>query len=92
MARSAWYPIPRRSITPGRKFSITTSARATNRETISIAAGFCRSSVRLRLLPLIASHDGAMPRSAHSRESGVRRMSSPSRRSTLMTSAPSNAS
>ena len=59
---------------------------------ISIAAGFCRSSVRLRLLPLIASQDGAMPRSAHSRDSGVRRMSSPSRRSTLITSAPSSAS
>ena len=35
---------------------------------------------------------GASPRSAHSRLSGVRRMSSPSRRSTLMTSAPSKAS
>ena len=59
---------------------------------MSTAAGFCRSNVRLRLLPLIAIHDGAMPRAAHSRDSGVRRASSPSRRSTLITSAPSKAS
>lgn len=71
---------------------MTMSTCAASFFTIAIASGFCRSSVRLRLLPLTARNAGASPRSAHSRESGVRRMSSPSRRSTLMTSAPNNAS
>src|ERR1700758_4727428 len=63
--------MPSLSITPGRKFSITTSAWAASFLTISIASGFDRSSVRLRLLPLMACQPGASPRSAHSRLSGV---------------------
>src|SRR5258708_4371867 len=59
--------MPSLSITPGRKFSITTSACAASCLTMVIASGFERSSVRLRLLPLIACQPGARPRSAHSR-------------------------
>src|SRR5512141_1456444 len=70
--------MPSLSITPGRKFSITTSTSAASCLTIVIASGSERSSVRLRLLPLIACQPGARPRSAHSRLKGVRRMSSPS--------------
>src|SRR5216683_107005 len=62
--------MPSLSITPGRKFSITTSALAASCLTMVIASGFCRSSVRLRLLPLIACQPGARPRSAHSRLRG----------------------
>src|SRR3981189_949828 len=62
--------MPSLSMTPGRKFSITTFAHAASCWTILIASGFCRSSVRLRLLPLIACQPGARPRSAHSRLKG----------------------
>jgi hypothetical protein len=54
------------SITPGRKFSHTTSAVVTSRLTISTASGFRRSSVMLRLLPFTARKPGGILRSAHS--------------------------
>jgi len=43
-------PSPKRSITPGRKFSITTSAPAMNCRAVSRSASFFRSSAMLRLL------------------------------------------
>ncbi len=46
---SASYPNPRRSIVPGVKFSVTTSARRTSRCTISVASGALRSSMMLFL-------------------------------------------
>ncbi len=84
--------MPSLSITPGRKFSITTSAVAASFFTTSIALGFLRSSVIERLLELTATHGAASPRFSQSVARLPKRMSSPSRLSTLMTSAPSSAS
>ena len=84
--------MPSLSITPGRKFSITTSALAASCFTTSIALGFLRSSVIERLLELTATHGAASPRFSQSLAREPKRMSSPSRLSTLMTSAPSSAS
>ena len=53
-------------MTPGRKFSITTSAVSASRFTIAIASGFVRSSAMLRLLELIAIQPVPRPRSDHS--------------------------
>ncbi len=84
--------MPSLSITPGRKFETTTSAVFASRWTIVFASGFARSSVTLRLFALTAIHAGPRPRSDHSRETGVSRMPSPVRGSTLITSAPCIAS
>ncbi len=45
---------PSRSITPGRKFETTTSARSISRQTASRPASLLRSSVTLRLFRLTA--------------------------------------
>ncbi len=79
-------------MTPGRKFSITTSTLATRRLMTSSALGFLRSSVIERLPAFTATHGAASPRFSQSLARLPKRMSSPSRDSTLMTSAPSSAS
>jgi len=79
-------------MTPGRKFSHTTSALAASRLTTSTASGLLRSSVMLRLLPFTARKPGGILRSAHSGLTSWLRVSSPPRDSIFTTSAPSSAS
>ena len=79
-------------MTPGRKFSTTISASRTRRWMMAMASGFCRSRVRLRLLPFTDIQMGAILRSDHSRERAMLRVSSPSGCSILTTSAPWRAS
>jgi hypothetical protein len=89
---SCGQPMPRRSITPGRKFSQTTSTCAARRSTTSTACGRDRSSVRLRFPAFAAIQPGPIRRSDHSGETADARMSSPASGSTLITSAPCSAS
>ncbi len=58
----------------------------------SIALGFLRSSVIERLPAFTETQGAASPRFSQSLARLPKRMSSPSRDSTLMTSAPSSAS
>ena len=58
--------MPRLSITPGRKFSITTSALAVRRLMTSIALGFLRSSVIERLPAFTETQGAASPRFSQS--------------------------
>ena len=51
-ARSAGYPKPRRSMTPGPKFSSRTSAVFSSARKISLPRSAFKSSDRLRLLAL----------------------------------------
>ena len=79
-------------MTPGRKFSHTTSAWTTSRWTIATASGRRRSRVRLRLLAFTARKPGGILRAAHSLLISWLRVSSPSRDSIFTTSAPRSAS
>src|SRR3990172_1749527 len=82
-------PKPRRSMVPGRKFSISTSARRISRRRMSCPSGAFRLSVRLFLPRLTAMKYVASPPA----KGGQPRVSSPlPGSSTLMTSAPMSAS
>src|SRR5688572_4878410 len=76
---------PSLSSAPGRKFSVSTSACRSSLTTSARPASFCRSTARLFLLRL---NTGKKPAPAAS----SRRVLSPARGSTLMTSAPRSAS
>src|SRR5919201_1464565 len=82
---SARYEKPSLSSAPGRKFSVSTSLRSTRRRTSSRPSGCLRSTAKLFLLRL---NTGKKPAPACS----SRRVLSPSRGSTLITSAPRSAS
>src|SRR5438270_1591130 len=84
-SRSVAYEKPSLSSAPGRKFSVSTSLRATSRSTRSRPSGCLRSTAKLFLLRL---NTGKNPAPACSR----RRVLSPSSGSTLITSAPRSAS
>ena len=58
--------MPSFSITPGLKFSSTTSAFSASFFTIAMASGLVRSSAMLRLFELIAIQLVDSPRSDHS--------------------------
>src|SRR5580698_188735 len=73
--------MPRRSATPGRRLWLTTSAHRTSRWATSWPAGFLRSTA-IERLPRWAPLNGLV----------VGRSVSPSRGSSLMTSAPRSAS
>src|SRR5216684_6394794 len=77
---------------PGRKFWITTSARAASRRKISRPADLRKSSVRLRLLRLTVACRKLTVLSSPVRNGRTRRPTSPSVASTLTTSAPRSAS
>src|SRR5918996_4670957 len=76
---------PSLSRAPGRKFSVSTSAFLSSLRTSSRPSAFCRSTAKLFLLRL---NTGKNPAPAAS----SRRVLSPSRGSTLITSAPRSAS
>src|SRR6185503_12498734 len=76
---------PSLSSAPGRKFSVSTSADFSSLSTSARPSAFCRSTARLFLLRL---KTGKNPEPAASR----RRVLSPARGSTLITSAPRSAS
>src|SRR5215210_3322565 len=79
--------MPRRSVTPGRKFSSTTSAVAASRRNAEFCASSLRSSTTLRLLRLTARN--AAVSSPRMRKPMAWRAWSPEPGgSTLMTSAP----
>lgn len=59
--RTSAKPRPSLSSTPGLKFSASTSAVAINFLATSIASGFLRSRVRLRLLRLPVSNSMVCP-------------------------------
>src|SRR5581483_10533597 len=81
---------PRRSVAPGTKFSISTSARAARSRTSLAPSGRWRSTAIPRLLRFTAANTALMPpRPARPRQS--RRSSPRPGRSTLMTSAPRSA-
>jgi hypothetical protein len=82
LARQTSGPMPRRSITPGRKPSIRTSARSLSRKTISRPCGLLRLTPIERLPRLVTSNRGLL---------GVPRPLA-SVRSTRTTSAPKSAS
>ena len=92
MARSSPKPSRNLSRAPGRKFSITTSVRATSRSRISRARASCRSSVRLRLFRFTVACMNETGAVGPGSIGGTRRASSPLGCSTLMTSAPRSAS
>jgi len=75
--------MPSPSITPGRKFSTTTSAVAARRLITSIALGFLRSSVIDRLPAFTAIQGAARPRFSHSLAPDRNACRSPVRDSTL---------
>ena len=81
---SASQPKPARARAPGRKFSTSTSARATSFHSTALPASSLRSSATERLLRFHSAKGCERP----STKGGMRRASSPSGRSTLMISAP----
>ncbi len=83
-ARSASHPKPARARAPGRKFSTSTSARAISFHSTDLSASALRSSATERLLRFHSAKGCERP----STKGGMRRASSPSGRSTLITSAP----
>ena len=60
-ARASANPRPSRAMTPGRKFSTTTSLRAMSRRAASSDAAFFKSSAIDFLPALTAMNAGAMP-------------------------------
>ena len=90
MASSTSGPSPSRSSVPGRKFSTTTFASTTKARTTARSSAFFRSRAMVRLLRLTIFHHRPVP-SRGSRQAMLRRLSPPSGRSTLMTSAPKSA-
>ena len=81
---------PKRSKIPGRKFSTNTSASSMSRRNTSRSDSFFRSSATVRLLRFTSLHHRPSP-SAGSRQPMLRKLSPPSGRSILMTSAPKSA-
>jgi len=75
---------PSRAITPGRKLSTRTSALASNSSSVALSATCFKFSAMLRLLRFHIMNGTLSP----ARNGGVRRTSSPSGGSTLITSAP----
>ena len=63
MASSSSNPSPHFSSVPGRKFSTTTSARATMRRKIALPSSCFRSSVMQRLLRASLNHQYVSPAS-----------------------------
>src|SRR5882757_7589727 len=76
--------MPSLSITPGRKFSSTTSAPSTRSQNTARSASFLRSSRTPRLLRFHSMKGAASP----STKGGAPRIESPCGLSILMTSAP----
>ena len=82
------YPSPSRFITPGRKFSSTTSADRMSFRAIALPASCCKSIARPLLFRFILVKALAIP----PLWGKPRRIKSPPNASTLMTSAPWSAS
>ena len=90
--RAAAGSSPSRSITPGRKFSISTSAWATSRSTRARSAGCLRSAAKLSLLRLMVWKSTLSPSISRFAMERRRPRSPPCGRSILTTRAPRSAS
>ena len=82
----AWYPMPMRSITPGRNASTTTSAVLQRRAAMSLAACCRRSRHMPRLLRFMLAKVAVMP--IETLKAPISRAQSPRGGSILITSAP----